>query len=77
MIMTKFFDLFFLPLCRQLAVWFVVMAVGRSFLISAAQLWHRLAMTAGKGLRGESASGKGMRRQPWRPEARARLFWDR
>jgi hypothetical protein len=59
MVTNTFFDLIFLPLCRQLAVWFVVMAVGRTLLISAAQLLHRLAMTAGKGLSGESASGKG------------------
>jgi hypothetical protein len=59
MVTNTFFDLIFLPLCRQLAVWFVLMAVGRTLLISAAQLWHRLAMTAGKGLSGESASGKG------------------
>jgi hypothetical protein len=58
MVTNTFFDLIFLPLCRQLAVWFVVMAVGRVLLISAARFWHRLAMTAGRRCSGESASDK-------------------
>ena len=46
---NTFLDLFFLPLCRQLAVWFAVMAVSRTVLTSAGRLWHRLTTAAGNG----------------------------
>jgi len=59
MVTNTFLDLVFLPLCRQLAVWFVVMAVGPALLISAARLRQRPAVTSGRGPSGESSSGKG------------------
>jgi hypothetical protein len=58
MVTNTFFELVFLPLCWHLAIWFMVMAVGRALLISSARFWHRLVMTAGRGLSGEAASGK-------------------
>jgi hypothetical protein len=58
MVTNTFFELVFLPLCWHMAIWFMVMAVGRALLISSARFWHRLVMTAGRGLSGEADSGE-------------------